>query len=205
MNHKSVAHITLPSRIGDMLFSSFVVGGGEKYQRIGRIKVESAVLNSDAAALLNGPDSSNDGDEEQEQKQERFISTPKHRALAFARKSVQDLDVSIRLRIRRMDTTTFDVEVSKNATVAELKVAVQRRFEPTEAGGCQVSWPHVWGNFCLSFKGQKLLDESVHLQQVGIDESHELVFVRHLASRSPRQHQRRGFLDALKFKQWLST
>ncbi|KAI5075581.1 hypothetical protein GOP47_0009657 [Adiantum capillus-veneris] len=79
-----------------------------------------------------------------------------------------------------MDDTTFVLGVSKKATLTDLKDAIRQKFQ---ADGCQVSWPHVWGHFCLSFRDQKLLDEHLVLHKLGVRGLDELVFVRHLDTR----------------------
>ncbi|KAH7291456.1 hypothetical protein KP509_29G017500 [Ceratopteris richardii] len=79
--------------------------------------------------------------------------------------------------IRRMDGTSFVLEVQKRGTLFDLKKAIQDKFE---ADGYQISWPHVWGHFCLSFNGKKLLEEHTLLYKIGIQNSDELLFVRHI-------------------------
>lgn len=193
-----------------MPFASFVVGGGGQYHRIDHAKVQSAVFSietveSDESALLN--DNHGDSDEEQhrEHKHHQLGFISRHRTLAFMRKSAQEVEVNINLCIRKMDDTTFVLEVSNRATVSELKGAVQKKFESSGAGQCQISWPHVWGHFCLSFKNQKLVDESASLHQLGIRQSDELCFVRHVASRTSTRCQKRGFFNGLRKKQGLPT
>ncbi|MCO5553858.1 hypothetical protein L7F22_007384 [Adiantum nelumboides] len=90
---------------------------------------------------------------------------------------------TMNLLVRRMDDTTFVLAVSKKATLLDVKEAVRQKFQ---ADGCEVSWPHVWGHFCLSFRDQKLLDEHAVLYKLGVRDLDELIFVRHLDTR-PRK------------------
>eukprot|EP00250_Pteridium_aquilinum_P006164 c16136_g2_i1 orf=307-852(+) len=113
------------------------------------------------------------------------------------RSATGPIDGTMSLLIHRMDGTTFVVEVPKKASLQDLKEAIQKKFQ---TGGYQVSWPHVWGHFCLSFRDQKLLEEHLALYKLGIGESDELVFVRHLDTRPSKDYQQRGFFTSLRRK-----
>ncbi|CAH8305946.1 unnamed protein product [Eruca vesicaria subsp. sativa] len=75
----------------------------------------------------------------------------------------------IKLTVLKLDGSSFDVEVLKKATVRELKMAVEAAFShlPFTVIG-NVSWPHVWVQFCLSFGDQRLINESDYLIEFGI-------------------------------------
>ncbi|PPD78095.1 hypothetical protein GOBAR_DD24981 [Gossypium barbadense] len=75
----------------------------------------------------------------------------------------------IKLSVRKLDGSSFDVEVIKSATIADLKLAVQHVFShmPKKGPG-KISWPHVWGHFCLCYDGQKLLTDTDHIMNYGI-------------------------------------
>ncbi|KAL0791466.1 hypothetical protein Bca101_007712 [Brassica carinata] len=62
-----------------------------------------------------------------------------------------------------------NVEVLKTATVREVKMAVEAAFShlPITVLG-NVSWPHVWGQFCLSYDDQRLINEADYLVELGI-------------------------------------
>lgn len=109
---------------------------------------------------------------------------------------------NMNLLIRRMDDTTFVLTVSKKATLLDLKEAIRKKFQ---ADCCQVSWPHVWGHFCLSFKDQKLLEEHLLLYKVGIRDLDELVFVRHLDTKPHKGWQQGWFFSSLRWKHRLTT
>ncbi|KAH9310900.1 hypothetical protein KI387_025935, partial [Taxus chinensis] len=103
----------------------------------------------------------------------------------------------IELSILKMDNTSFDIRVSRRASVRELKQAVQREFgasQGEEEG--KISWGHVWGNFCLTYQAHKLVDDSSLLSSFGIKDSDQLCFIRHFSSANqgeklrPRKHGR---------------
>ncbi|KAH7546332.1 hypothetical protein FEM48_Zijuj01G0189400 [Ziziphus jujuba var. spinosa] len=75
----------------------------------------------------------------------------------------------LRLSIFKLDGSCFEVNVSRTATVAELKEAVKDVFRqlPNETES-NISWSHVWSHFCLSFKGQKLIDDKTYIRFLGI-------------------------------------
>ncbi|KAK8656606.1 hypothetical protein V6N13_098551 [Hibiscus sabdariffa] len=73
----------------------------------------------------------------------------------------------IKLSVRKLDGSSFDVEVIKSATIAELKLAVQRVFShmPKEGPG-KISW-YV---------------DTDHIMNYGIKDGDQLHFVRHVSS-----------------------
>lgn len=191
----------MPWSIATMHFASFLSGRGEQYERIDSAAGDDMVseVDSDRTLLLREAHEFN-LNEEQSSEQSKVI--PIHRTLVFPRKSVtEQLEGTMKLLIRRMDDTTFVVEVPKKAAILELKGAIEKKFE---ADGSQISWPHVWGHFCLSFRDQKLLQEHLVLNQLGVGESDELCFVRHLDVRPSKGCQQRGFFNCLRKKHRLS-
>ncbi|KAI5403753.1 hypothetical protein KIW84_051057 [Lathyrus oleraceus] len=83
---------------------------------------------------------------------------------------------NLTLSILKLDSSSF-LEVAKTATVAELKDAVEAVFRPEK-----VSWPLVWGQFCLCYEAQKLVTETDYLRDYGIKDSDQLHFVRHISN-----------------------
>lgn len=81
----------------------------------------------------------------------------------------------IKLSVRKLDGSSFDVEVIKSATIADLKLAVQHVFShmPKKGPG-KISWPHVWGHFCLCYDGQKLLTDTDHIINYGIKDGDQV-------------------------------
>ncbi|XP_022752220.1 uncharacterized protein LOC111300907 [Durio zibethinus] len=89
----------------------------------------------------------------------------------------------IKLSVQKLDGSSFDVEVTKSANIAELKLAVQDVFShmPKKGPG-KISWPHVWGHFCLYYDGQKLVVDTDHIINYGIKDGDQLHFIRHVTS-----------------------
>lgn len=89
----------------------------------------------------------------------------------------------IRLTVVKLDGSRFGIEVQKGATVSELKQAVQEAFSymPSKGPG-KISWRHVWGNFCLSYYGEKLVRDDEFIKDYGIKDGDELHFVRHVST-----------------------
>ncbi|KAK1429631.1 hypothetical protein QVD17_11845 [Tagetes erecta] len=86
----------------------------------------------------------------------------------------------IRLSILKLDGSTFDIIVMKNATVAKLKQAVEAAFSHLpRQGDCKISWSYVWGHFCLCFEHMKLLRDRDSITRYGIKNGDQLQFVRH--------------------------
>lgn len=82
----------------------------------------------------------------------------------------------LKLSILKLDGSSFDVQVSKSATVADLKMAVQAAFSHE-----RVSWPHLWAHFCLSYEDQKLIVDTDYLNYFGIKDGDQLRFIRHIS------------------------
>ncbi|KAE8680945.1 Nucleotide/sugar transporter family protein isoform 1 [Hibiscus syriacus] len=89
----------------------------------------------------------------------------------------------IKLTVQKLDGSSFDVEVIRSATIAELKLAVQHVFSHMPKNGPgKISWPHVWGHFCLCYDGLELLTETDHMMNYGIKDGDQLHFIRHASS-----------------------
>uniref|UniRef100_M1BTW4 Ubiquitin-like domain-containing protein n=1 Tax=Solanum tuberosum TaxID=4113 RepID=M1BTW4_SOLTU len=86
------------------------------------------------------------------------------------------------LTILKLDGSSFDIKVARNGTVAELKQAVESVFSNfPKTGTGKVSWSHVWGHFCLSYDGRKLLTDSDLLGTYRIKDGDKLSFMRHVS------------------------
>ncbi|KAK4838248.1 hypothetical protein QYF36_012293 [Acer negundo] len=87
-----------------------------------------------------------------------------------------------RLSVLKLDTSRFDVYVPRNATIEELKQAIEEVFtlSPTEGQG-MISWTHVWGHFCLCYEGQKLVNDKARIQDFKIKDGDQLQFIRHMS------------------------
>ncbi|KAH0901034.1 hypothetical protein HID58_040537 [Brassica napus] len=89
----------------------------------------------------------------------------------------------IKLTVLKLDGSSFDIQVSKTATVGELKMAVEAAFSHLPITGVgKVSWPHVWAQFCLSYGDQRLLNEADYLIEFGIKDGDQLRFIRHISN-----------------------
>ncbi|XP_030972164.1 uncharacterized protein LOC115992209 [Quercus lobata] len=84
----------------------------------------------------------------------------------------------LKLSVLKLDSSLFDVFVARNATVAELKQAIEEVFA---SSADEISWCHVWGHFCLCYNGQKLINDKTCLQNFGIKDGDQLQFIRHMS------------------------
>ncbi|KAG8656269.1 hypothetical protein MANES_04G112300v8 [Manihot esculenta] len=77
----------------------------------------------------------------------------------------------LKLYILKLDGSSF-----------ELKRAVEEVFasSPNEGQG-EISWSHVWGHFCLSYGGRKLVNDKACIRNFGIKDDDQLQFVRHMS------------------------
>ncbi|OVA13721.1 hypothetical protein BVC80_1765g21 [Macleaya cordata] len=90
--------------------------------------------------------------------------------------------ILIKLSVLKLDGSSFDVQIKRNATVAELKQAVEDVFTlSSKEGHGLISWSHVWGHFCLSYEGQKLINNKDYIQSFRIRDGDQLHFIRHLS------------------------
>ncbi|KAM7258960.1 hypothetical protein ACFE04_014701 [Oxalis oulophora] len=89
----------------------------------------------------------------------------------------------IELSVLKLDGSCFHIEVMQTAIVAELRQAVEGAFShmPKKGAG-KISWPHVWGHFCLCYEGQKLVFERDCINNYGMKEGDQLEFMRHVSS-----------------------
>jgi len=93
--------------------------------------------------------------------------------------------------------------VPRNARVRDLKQAVMKYVDLSQQnkmGDGHISWKHVWGSFCLCYEDAKLIEDSAHLQSLGIKNNEQLRFEHHVSSREVRCHspaQKRRFYHGL--------
>ncbi|KAH0459276.1 hypothetical protein IEQ34_012090 [Dendrobium chrysotoxum] len=119
------------------------------------------------------------------------VYIPRRRSFSYYRLPVHLL----KLTVLKLDGSSFDVQVARTASVRELKMAVEEVFGQYHMDRKMesISWAHVWGQFCLSFRGIKLIDEKALIKGFGIEDSDQLQFVRHLSiSCTPIKQRRRG-------------
>ncbi|KAJ4718412.1 putative U11/U12 small nuclear ribonucleoprotein 25 kDa protein [Melia azedarach] len=88
----------------------------------------------------------------------------------------------LKLSVLKLDGSLFDIYIDRNASVADLKQAIEEVFilSPREDQGT-ISWMHVWGHFCLCYDGQKLVNDKVHVRDLKIKDGDQLQFIRHMS------------------------
>lgn len=110
---------------------------------------------------------------------------PSHLIENFSRKSFSYNKLPqepLTLTVVKLDGSSFDIEVPKTGRVEHLKQGVEAAFSHLpKTGPGTVSWPHVWGHFCLSYNGQNLLNDGDHIVSYGIKDGDKLHFVRHVS------------------------
>lgn len=105
-----------------------------------------------------------------------------------------ELGSAMRITVLKLDGTSLDVVVMNSATVKDLKLAIKKKIndmEQSKMGHRQISWKHVWSNFCLSYHNEKLLDDNSALQEFGIRNNSQVQFFPYVMSRASRRHSRR--------------
>ncbi|CAN2391197.1 U11 U12 small nuclear ribonucleoprotein 25 kDa [Pristimantis euphronides] len=87
------------------------------------------------------------------------------------------------VRVCKADGEVMPVVVTQNATVLDLKRAIQRyvQLKHHREGGIQhISWKYVWKTYQLSFSGEKLDNDEKSLRECGVKNRDEVVFVKKL-------------------------
>ncbi|KAM7279064.1 hypothetical protein ACFE04_006198 [Oxalis oulophora] len=80
-----------------------------------------------------------------------------------------------KLSVLKLDGSLFGILVKLNATVADLKLAVEEVFIPSpEEDLDEISLLHVWGHFCLSYDGQKLINDKACVNNFGIKDGDQV-------------------------------
>nr|XP_043612973.1 U11/U12 small nuclear ribonucleoprotein 25 kDa protein isoform X2 [Erigeron canadensis] len=119
--------------------------------------VKKAKLNSTLSALLDDP---------------VLADVPKKPTLSDVDTLISlELGSAMRVSVIKLDGTSFDVAVMNSATVKDLKIAVKKKvneMEQSKMGHRQISWKHVWRNFCLSHQNEKLLNDDAILLDLGV-------------------------------------
>ncbi|CAN6459675.1 unnamed protein product [Victoria cruziana] len=88
----------------------------------------------------------------------------------------------LKLTVLKLDGDSFDVQVATTASVGELKRSVEDVFNQSpKLDHHSISWFHVWGYFCLCYKGYKLINDQEFLRDFGIRDGDQLNFMRHLS------------------------
>ncbi|KAB2058105.1 hypothetical protein ES319_A11G211900v1 [Gossypium barbadense] len=91
-----------------------------------------------------------------------------------------ELGSAMCISILKLDGTSFDVAVMNSATVKDLKLAIKKKvieLEQSKMGHRHISWRHVWANFCLAHHNEKLLDDGAALQDFGVRNNSEVLYL----------------------------
>ncbi|KAI4306700.1 hypothetical protein L6164_029955 [Bauhinia variegata] len=105
-----------------------------------------------------------------------------------------ELGSAMRVSVLKLDGSSFDVTVMNSATLKDLKVAIEKKInylEQSKMGHRHISWRYVWGNFCLSYLNNKLLDDSSALQNFGIRNNSQVHFVPYVLTKESQGHSKR--------------
>nr|XP_043612970.1 U11/U12 small nuclear ribonucleoprotein 25 kDa protein isoform X1 [Erigeron canadensis]XP_043612971.1 U11/U12 small nuclear ribonucleoprotein 25 kDa protein isoform X1 [Erigeron canadensis]XP_043612972.1 U11/U12 small nuclear ribonucleoprotein 25 kDa protein isoform X1 [Erigeron canadensis] len=142
--------------------------------------VKKAKLNSTLSALLDDP---------------VLADVPKKPTLSDVDTLISlELGSAMRVSVIKLDGTSFDVAVMNSATVKDLKIAVKKKvneMEQSKMGHRQISWKHVWRNFCLSHQNEKLLNDDAILLDLGVRNHSQVHFIPYVISRASKRHSRR--------------
>ncbi|XP_004596638.2 U11/U12 small nuclear ribonucleoprotein 25 kDa protein [Ochotona princeps] len=87
------------------------------------------------------------------------------------------------VRVCKMDGEVMPVVVVQNATVLDLKKAIQRhvQLKQEREGGVQhISWSYVWRTYHLTSAGEKLAEDQKKLRDYGIRNRDEVSFIKKL-------------------------
>ncbi|GAV85703.1 ATP-synt_B domain-containing protein, partial [Cephalotus follicularis] len=110
----------------------------------------------------------------------------------------------IKLSVLKLDGSLFDIQVMQAATIADLKQAVEDVFcHMPKKGPGKISWPHVWGHFCLCYDRQKLVSETECIRNYGIKDGDQLQFLRHLSTNYKMTKKKSKKRDAVSTQQIL--
>ena len=112
------------------------------------------------------------------------------RTYSYERLSVEP----IRLIVMKLDGSSFDIVVTKKATVGDLKKAIEDEF--IQMSEYHVSWSHLWAQFCLCFKDRELLDDQESIRLYGIKHDDQLQFIRYTSTSYDLGRQRSETQDS---------
>lgn len=87
------------------------------------------------------------------------------------------------VRVCKTDGEVMPVVVVQNATVLDLKKAIQRyvQLRQEREGGVQhISWSYVWRTYHLMAAGEKLTEDRKKLRDYGIRNRDEVSFIKKL-------------------------
>lgn len=101
---------------------------------------------------------------------------------------------AMKISVLKLDGSSFDVAVLNSANVKDLKLAIKKKtneIEQAQMGHRHISWRHVWGNFCLAYHNEKLIDDGAVLQDFGIRNNSQVRFLPCVMAKLSQRHSRR--------------
>ncbi|XP_038619693.1 U11/U12 small nuclear ribonucleoprotein 25 kDa protein [Tachyglossus aculeatus] len=90
------------------------------------------------------------------------------------------------VRVCKVDEEVIPVVVVQNATVLDLKKAIQRSVQlrqEREGGTQHISWSYVWRTYHLTFAGEKLTEDGKKLREYGIRNRDQVTFSKRLRNK----------------------
>ncbi|OIT26198.1 PREDICTED: uncharacterized protein LOC109215627 [Nicotiana attenuata] len=85
----------------------------------------------------------------------------------------------LNLSVLKLDGSSFVIHVARNATVADLKQAVEEAFNFSREDEGKILWSLVWSHFCLCYGSQKLVNDKALVSCFGIKDGDQLQFAQH--------------------------
>ncbi|XP_055831548.1 uncharacterized protein LOC129900571 [Solanum dulcamara] len=86
----------------------------------------------------------------------------------------------LNLSVLKLDGSSFVIHVGRNATVADLKQAVQEAFNFSREDEGKILWSLVWSHFCLCYGSQKLVNDKAFINCFGMKDGDQLQFAQHV-------------------------
>ncbi|XP_060191453.1 uncharacterized protein LOC132621244 [Lycium barbarum] len=86
----------------------------------------------------------------------------------------------LNLSVLKLDGSSFVIHVARNATVADVKQAVEEAFNFSREDEGKILWSLVWSHFCLCYGSQKLVNDKASIYCFGIKDGDQLQFAQHV-------------------------
>ncbi|KAM3374926.1 putative protein isoform X1 [Capsicum galapagoense] len=86
----------------------------------------------------------------------------------------------LNLSVLKLDGSSFVIHIARNATVADLKQAVEEAFNFSREDEGKILWSLVWSHFCLCFGSQKLVYDKAFIYCFGIKDGDQIQFAQHV-------------------------
>ncbi|MCD7449994.1 hypothetical protein HAX54_002711 [Datura stramonium] len=86
----------------------------------------------------------------------------------------------LNLSVLKLDGSSFVIQVARNATLADLKQAVEEAFNFSREDEGKILWSLVWSHFCLCYGCQRLVNDKAFISCFGIKDGDQLQFAQHV-------------------------